>query len=546
MFIDLKCYLKQLKEELSADEYKAMVYRFMEFEKSMSTTKITWKTVWGLLHKMHMNKEDRARRHRILFIHTMLSTISNSKLPVTNESEYRPLTEWPSIQNREEVWRCAIHYLRTKWTACSAQRVQASVSNVQCGKCKYEFPTHFADCVCPSCMLAGGVCDTKKEDAYDQTLCVRCSFFDVLKDRDCRIKDISSKCSKLSPSELAGYLELRQQYFEDNQLMDDLDDEDDDDEEDDEEEEEDEDEEEDEEDEEEESQKLSIGCSYANGSYHLSWALFHHLPNRVPYTMQQFNPMHLCSQHQNPPCRRYECRVAFHILYGIYPPNFSNYLCRNYHPLTESERKELRLLKHMALTHIIKKASEANVWPADKQEVCKNNSFGAIDFLWSSDDTDYTLLGDMGSAFAECYLKEERFLYDDTYTRFFMIDGKDIFLNEESFQSFLYEVKAHRKMTPISLKKINAIKDGNVLADQLNLLRIVFEENQADTTCLKKAKKQLAAAAEVTTTSEAAQQTCPVTTTVSTSSKPDKTENQIKSDALSEAIKLAVNQKINQ
>lgn len=129
---------------------------------------------------------------------------------------------------------------------------------------------------------------------------------------------------------------------------------------------------------------------------------------------------HFCSS-QKPPCTRNECRVATQIIAGLYPLNFAKFLVLSYQPLNEDERKGLIHIHHIYLTYLIRK-------------LCNDNSktlghYNMNDVLKDMDDSDYLLLCDIGSAFAECYLTDSPVPVLDALDACFECSGFDIELN---------------------------------------------------------------------------------------------------------------------
>lgn len=132
-----------------------------------------------------------------------------------------------------------------------------------------------------------------------------------------------------------------------------------------------------------------------------------------------FQREHFCT-FQTPACTRNECRVATQIIAGLYPLNFSKFLISAYQPLNEEERKGLMNIHHLYLTYLIRK-------------LCNDTKtlghYNMSDVLLDVDDTDYALLCDIGSAFAECYLTDSTIPLSEALDACFLCDGCDIELN---------------------------------------------------------------------------------------------------------------------
>lgn len=132
------------------------------------------------------------------------------------------------------------------------------------------------------------------------------------------------------------------------------------------------------------------------------------------------NVKHFCS-FQDPPCNNNECRVATHIIAGLYPCNFSKFLIKAYQPLNEEERKELMSIQKLYFTYLMQKLCD------DKSKTI--DPMHQMDLLWNIDDSDYTLFCDIGSAFAECYLTDIVIPVTDLLDSCFIMDNGDIELN---------------------------------------------------------------------------------------------------------------------
>lgn len=135
-----------------------------------------------------------------------------------------------------------------------------------------------------------------------------------------------------------------------------------------------------------------------------------------------FNREHFCV-YQKPPCSKYACRVATHIIAGLYPLNFSKFLLKAYNPLKENERRELMTIQKLYLSYLMQKIDDEK---ADNVDI-----FQQMDLLWNIDDAEYTLFCDIGSAFAESYLIDMPIPVQDLLDSCFIYeyDKKDIEIN---------------------------------------------------------------------------------------------------------------------
>lgn len=124
---------------------------------------------------------------------------------------------------------------------------------------------------------------------------------------------------------------------------------------------------------------------------------------------------------QDPPCPRTECRVATHIIAGLFPLNFCKFLIKAYHPLYEEERKELMNIKNLYFTYLMQKFYGDNMKTFDPML--------HMHLLSNLDDTDYSLFCGVGSAFAECYLIEAPIPVQEILYSCFIVENNDIELN---------------------------------------------------------------------------------------------------------------------
>lgn len=193
--------------------------------------------------------------------------------------------------------------------------------------------------------------------------------------------------------------------------------------------------------------------------------IFFFLLARKPYNVSTFDARHFCS-FEDPPCTLNECRVATHIIAGLYPLNFSKFLIKAYQPLNEEERKELMNIQKLYFSYLMQKLCD------DKTK--KVDPLHQMDLLWNIDDTDYTLFCDIGSAFAECYLIDVPIPVQELLDSCFLIDNNDIELN----MYWLECIYMFKESGNSPLKKIE--NDPKVLELQLRM--------QMDQISLSKAK----------------------------------------------------------
>ncbi|XP_058467636.1 uncharacterized protein LOC131440392 [Malaya genurostris] len=433
-----ECILK-LKELLFDDEYKTMVYRFIQFDDEMNSTSQIWRDVWSLLHDYHKAKEDSARRKRISSAHSLLLAVKQSEfnfIPEIQRQKERPIVEWLSLEDRNLVWQYVIHNLKIKWIACTNPRLNASIENIQCRKCNFALATHYVACDCRTCLIAGGTClGISKEQLY----CAKCSFFKKL-DRDYLDyigeffnKPLSEKQFQerkqlngiLSPSQSSSSSSSTMEIAVPEQTETDLQDD------------------------------PSTGAPRKDGStvttvspvvglvdntslYHISWAIFKHLPERVAYTWTTLEPKRFCI-FQGEPCKINACRVAINIIAMLYPLNLSKFLIKSYHPLKEEERKKMAENWNIDVKNFMQRFCD-DINKRWRTEVADRiHPLHFLDLLWESDDSESALLSDMASAFAEWFLIDFQFPQRNViyqyFTKFFLAKGTDIEFDMKCFEN---------------------------------------------------------------------------------------------------------------
>lgn len=141
---------------------------------------------------------------------------------------------------------------------------------------------------------------------------------------------------------------------------------------------------------------------------------------RKKYNVPSLNVRHFCV-YQNPPCNRTDCRVASHIIVGLFPQHFSQFLIYAYLPLTESERKEVMGIKNYYLSYLMQKFH-------DEKSTYDDSAFD-ISVMTSLNEMEHTLLCAIGTAFAECYLIDALIPVKEILESCFILENNDIQLN---------------------------------------------------------------------------------------------------------------------
>lgn len=162
-----------------------MVYRFIKFDDEMTLITYKWRDIWTSLNIYHLGAADRRRRERIRTVHAMLQSIRRTTFAVPHPAGHyddsrQQTAVWLAGADRNEAWAYTVHYLRKHWVECRDPRLLAGLTGIQCLKCDRTPATHFVDCMCRSCILAGGpsTCGIKKPNK--EFFCTRCTKFEMI------------------------------------------------------------------------------------------------------------------------------------------------------------------------------------------------------------------------------------------------------------------------------------------------------------------------------------------------------------------------------
>lgn len=307
---------------------------------------------------------------------------------------------------------------------------------------------HYRSCECRTCLLAGGPCAT--QESPDKLCCSKCTIYEKI-DRD-YLKEIKRHTDAAAASNMAAVMDSSNDA----------------------------------------SQPILGAAAIENDTedcdeedwiqehgYHLAWALFKHLPGRKSYRVASRelttpNVKSFCTM-QEPPCSRNECRVATHIIAGLYPLSFAKFLLKAYQPLQDEDRSELMSIQKIYLSYLMQKLCD------DKSRVV--DPLEQMDLLWNSDEADYSLFCDIGSAFAECYLTDIAIPVHDLLDSCFLVENGDINMNmywleciylfKESeswpFKNFDNDKKSLELHMRMQLDQLNSFKRNKVRAQDNSL-----------------------------------------------------------------------------
>ncbi|XP_055678177.1 uncharacterized protein LOC129786938 isoform X2 [Lutzomyia longipalpis] len=337
---------------ISYDDTPLILKRYFDFSDEFMLTTEMWKESWLQLQSYHMSQKDIERRQRILTAHTFLELIRNSRShgDTTVATDINSgVLDWLESQDKEYVWQNTLAHIRTKWTPCTDKRLAAPLEHNQCLHCNVELADHKLHCECRTCLIAGGPVFSQSEE-QNLKICAKCCFKTFDRDYLTHVMKFIHK--------------HEEKYFVETDKG---------------------------------RQCISFDLFSTDGDasvatpkpenqiiYHLSWAVFKHLPGRVPYTVKKLDLRHLC-MFRATPCRRVECRVATHLIVALYPFKLTKFLLNSYQPLSEELRKKFFRNPN-------------------------NNSSNYLHLLYEDCNLD---TGIVASVFAECYLTDFTFPPDE-------------------------------------------------------------------------------------------------------------------------------------
>lgn len=377
-----ECILK-LKELDYDENYTTLVQKFIKFDDVMTTVTQAWRDIWLLIHNYHKSRTDVVRRRRISIIHSLFVAIRDSEFDFDENLNLddKPLVDWITAEDRRTVWQYVVHKIKSEWLHCTHPRLLSKVLDINCTKCKSPFVPHFVSCTCNSCLIAGGPCFSKIKENSKNSICTKCTFFEKFMNGTV-VKNCLGKTT-FPDEKVANY---------------------------------------------EAASKLDRDL------YHLSWAIFKHHEDRVPYTSNTFDPIIFC-MFQEVPCTRFACRIAANIITQTYPPNFSKFLVKNYRPLDEGTRKAIMTIQKIDVQPIkyMDASRIEDAFTVNK----KLHPLHVTDRAWLNDDN--RLSNDesikRASALAEGFLTDfqlpQKNIIFSYFYKLFRISGQDIDFNIE-------------------------------------------------------------------------------------------------------------------
>lgn len=214
-------------------------------------------------------------------------------------------------------------------------------------------------------------------------------------------------------------------------------------------------------------------------------------------------------------------------------------------------------IQHLYFTYLIRKLCNDNTKTVSQASV--------NDMIYDVDDTDYALLCDIGSAFAECYLTDTKIPLEEALDSCFSFDGLDIELNM-FWLDCIYMTKSTEKSHSSPSKKKNGLEDDPKLLElkelRTHMDKLFLDRSSVQKSTLTKQDDLVPPLASIQPAERLSSMLGTGMLSSGTIKKEQKILDQVvkaasedsklkcessspKSDHLAEAIKLAVNQELN-
>uniref|UniRef100_A0A182K0C5 Uncharacterized protein n=1 Tax=Anopheles christyi TaxID=43041 RepID=A0A182K0C5_9DIPT len=456
-----ECMLR-LRGSLPEREYQELVGRFLKFDKEMTDISLSWADVWPLLYDYHRSQEDCERRCRISTVHTLLQAIRGSrytpKSPELFEKPERPISEWLAMENRKLVWEYVVHCLKTKWIPGVSSRLSNVCDYVKCPGCDRPLNTHNIVCVCLTCIIGGGIFTfrPKKEINERYRMCTCANMVEMIlesqgkKAPDNDEDDSTTKSHQLLSSLLLSSGETGMQngstdvfsqehatLLENESKRDDK-----------------------------QTVQDSVACIPLVESlcedeelYHISWAIFKHLPERVQYRWSTLEPSRFCS-FQAAQCSSIACRVAVNLIAMNYPVHLSRLLIQTYKPVSEEPRRIMKGNWNTKARNSLRKFCD-NVnkrWHEEINDQMHPLLF--VDMFWSLQNSALNLPKTRASDLAEWFILDTqappRNIFYQYFTKFFLVKENDIAFDLECFERERERSVSPSRMRESLMKKLES------------------------------------------------------------------------------------------
>lgn len=126
-----------------------MAHRLIRFDEDMTSITKTWADVWALLQTYHMTDKESERRNRMGCIQELFKAIRVCEFDFEPHDsllnrENSAKMSWTKLDNRDDAWILAIHYLKNVWSEKDDTRLYSSIQNERCITCYSSLTSHYA------------------------------------------------------------------------------------------------------------------------------------------------------------------------------------------------------------------------------------------------------------------------------------------------------------------------------------------------------------------------------------------------------------------
>lgn len=126
-----------------------MAHRLIRFDEDMTSITKTWAEVWTLLQTFHMTDKETERRNRMGVIEELFKEIRKSDFDfLPHETllnrEHSSKMQWTKLENRDDAWTLAVHYLKNVWNEKDDTRLYSMIQNERCITCYSPLTSHYA------------------------------------------------------------------------------------------------------------------------------------------------------------------------------------------------------------------------------------------------------------------------------------------------------------------------------------------------------------------------------------------------------------------
>lgn len=273
-------------------------HRLIRFDEEMDEVTEAWAESWTLLQEYHNSEEDSLRRNRLACVQEMLKTVRDCDFDLTPyenviKQDRATKMQWIKLECREEAWASAISYLKRNWAEKDEARLYTVVQNDNCStdqrtgnpianllphakelndkkhspfvhnlnlandenerKCRIDAVAHCSKCDCSTCSFGGPAIDERwiipidkrtRKHVLDMNF-IECARHVKIKSTKKPDYDLANASDKNLYKSLPPFFDNEDETETDNENETDN-----------------------------ELSELQLN----NHHYHLSWAVFHHLP----------------------------------------------------------------------------------------------------------------------------------------------------------------------------------------------------------------------------------------------------------------------------